>query len=337
MKTVRVGIVGYGKVASRSHRRWILERSDTELAAICDTTAVRRDAAAEDNPDTTIYQEYDDLIGDPRIDLIVITTPPSSHRDLSIRASAAGKHVFVDKPFAMNLSEAEAMLEAAAKASRVIHCHQSRRYDPEYVRIAGLVASGKIGKLEHVRRIWSQYGEGWTSWGIDGFNPTWRIQREFGGGMVYDYAPHCGDQILRLVDDELISVYADVRGLKFSNEVDDHFSCMFRFANGATAYLEASNMAQLSAPHWYVMGSEGCITANEVKGAVTLKRSDSEQELFEPIDQIGDLYENLIASCRGEAAPNVTPGELRESMAMIDAIFDSARSGAATTPGAARN
>ena len=327
MKTVNVGIVGYGKVASRSHRRWIEERTDAKLIAICDTTEVRRVAATEENLGATIYEEYDDLIGNPNVDLVVITTPPNSHRDLSIRASEAGKHVFVDKPFAMNLSQAEEMINVAAEASRVIHCHQSRRYDSEYTRIAELVSSGKIGRLEHVRRIWSQYGEGWTSWGIEGFNPTWRIQREFGGGMVYDYAPHCGDQILKLMDDKLISVFADVRGLKFSDEVDDHFACMFRFANGATAYLESSNMAQLAAPHWYVMGSEGCITADEVNGEVTLKRADSETEIFAPIERIDDLYENLIASCNGETEPNVTPEQLRASMGMIDAIFESAASG----------
>ena len=333
MKTINVGIVGYGKVGSGSHKRWINKRSDAELAAVCDTTAVRRAAAKEENPGAVIYEDYDDLIGNPNIDLIVITTPPNSHKDLSLRASAAGKHVFVDKPFALNLAEAEEMLSAAAAASRVIHCHQSRRYDPEYTRIVQLISSGRIGKIEHIRRVWAQYGEGWATWGIEGFNPTWRIQREFGGGMVYDYAPHCGDQILRLVDDELVSIFADVRALKFSDEVDDHFSCMFRFKNGATAYLEASNMAQLAAPHWYVIGSEGCITSEEVKGTVTLKRTDSEPELFEPIAQIDDLYDNLIAACNGEADPNVTPKELRDSMRMIDAIFESAKSGGATVLG----
>ena len=132
---------------------------------------------------------------------------------------------------------------------------------------------------------------------------------------------------LSRVHKRLVSVFADVRGLKFSDEVDDHFACMFRFANGATAYLESSNMAQLAAPHWYVMGSEGCIIANEVSGEVTLKRADSDPEIFAPIARIDDLYENLIAACNGEAEPNVTPAQLRESMGMIDAIFDSAASG----------
>ena len=326
--TIGIGIVGYGKVASRTHRKWVDSRDDVEIVAVCDTAQVRRDAASQDIPNARIYSGYQELLDDSRVDLVIVTTPPSSHHDLSMRASRAGKHVFVDKPFAMTLWEAEEMIEAANAAGRVIHCHQSRRYDGEYVRIADLVAEGRIGEVQHVRRVWSQYGTGWATWGIEGFNPTWRVQREYGGGMVYDYAPHCGDQILRLVDKPLETVYADVRGLKFSDEVDDHFSCSLRFEGGATAYLEASNMAQIPTPHWYVMGTEGCITADSVNGTVRLKREDlDEPASYEPIDRKHELYANLLAACRGEAEPNVTPAQLRASMGLIDSVFQSATRG----------
>ncbi len=333
MSRMGIGIVGYGKVASGTHKRWIDARDDAELVAVYDAVEARREAAATEAPDARVYSSYTDLLDDADVALIVITTPPNSHRDLAVAASRAGKHVFVDKPFAMTLTEAEEMIAAAKSSGRVVHCHQSRRYDGEYARIVDLVSAGRIGSVQHVRRIWSQYGEGWTSWGIEGFNPTWRIQREFGGGMVYDYAPHCGDQILRLIDRPLESVCADVRGLKFSQEVDDHFACMMRFEGGATAYLEASNMAQLSAPHWYVMGTEGCITADAVNGAVLLKREDIDQpEQYDPVDRSHELYDNLMASCRGEAEPNVTPGQIRASMGLIDALFASAKRGRSVVP-----
>src|SRR5262249_39204076 len=144
----------------------------------------------------------------------------------------------------MTRDEAERMLAAGARAGKVIHCHQSRRYDGEYRAIVEAVAAGRIGEGAHVRRGWAQHGVGWGTWGIEGFNPTWRIQRAFGGGMVYDYAAHLGDQVLRLIDRPLEAVFADARGVKFSQEVDDHFTCMLRFEGGATAYVEASNLAR---------------------------------------------------------------------------------------------
>jgi scyllo-inositol 2-dehydrogenase (NADP+) len=323
-----VGIVGYGKVAAGAHRKWVTSRPDTDLAAICDTTDVRRDAAQSENPGAAIYATFPELLADPGVRLVIVTTPPNSHCELAVAAAEAGKHVFVDKPFAMSLPEAEQMLSAAEANGVVMHCHQSRRYDGEYRAIVEAVKAGRIGEVTHVRRVWSQFGIGWATWGIEGFNPTWRVQRAFGGGMVYDYAPHLGDQVLRLIDRPLHSVFADARGVRFSEEVDDHFSCTLRFDNGATAYVEASNLSRLPAPHWYVTGTEGVITAEKVGGSIRLLAEGmTESEELHPISDIDALYENLVRACRGEAEPNVTPEQLRASSGMIDAIFASARSG----------
>ncbi|MDA1139381.1 MAG: Gfo/Idh/MocA family oxidoreductase [Planctomycetota bacterium] len=334
MSDLGIGIVGYGKVGAGAHRNWTGKTDGVKLVAVCDGTEVRRQAAAEENPGIAIYEKFSDMLADDSVELVIVTTPPSSHCELSVQALEAGRHVFVDKPFAMTRVEAEQMLDTAELAGKVIHCHQSRRYDGEYRAIVKAVAAGKIGEVQHVRRIWSQYGQGWASWGIEGFNPTWRIQRAYGGGMVYDYAPHCGDQILRLVDKPLHSVFADARGIKFSDEVDDHFSCMMRFEGGATAYLECSNMTTLNAPHWYVIGTEGSIRSEGVNKSAELKRGDSEEtETLAPIHEIDELYENVIASIRGEATPLVTADQLRASMGLIDAIFQSAQIGEMVTVG----
>ncbi|NUQ00701.1 MAG: Gfo/Idh/MocA family oxidoreductase [Armatimonadetes bacterium] len=323
-----VGIVGYGKVGAVTHRNWINQAADAQLVAVCDATAVRREAARTDNPEANVYDDYAAMLADPQVELVIVTTPPNSHCALACQAAAAGRHVFVDKPFAMTLAEAETMLAAGERAGVVMHCHQSRRYDGEYRAIVETVKAGRIGEIVHLRRVWSQYGIGWATWGIEGFNPTWRVQREYGGGMVYDYAPHCGDQILRLIDQPLSQVFADARGIKFSAEVDDHFSCEMRFANGATAYLEASNMMRLPAPHWYVIGTEGCLVGEQVGGSIKLLAEGMEQpETIEAINDRPALYQNLIAACRGTAEPVVTPAQLRASMGLIDAIFASAAQG----------
>jgi scyllo-inositol 2-dehydrogenase (NADP+) len=333
-ESIGIGIVGYGKVGAGGHRPWIGRRSDARLVAVCDSTPVRQEAARAENPDARVTASYEDLLADDAVELVIVTTPPSSHCDLAVKAAEAGKHVFVDKPFAMTRDEAERMLAAAAKAGKVMHCHQSRRYDGEYRAIREAVAAGRIGEVTHLRRVWPQYGMGWATWGIEGFNPSWRVQRAFGGGMVYDYAPHLGDQVLYLMDRPLQTVFADARGIKFSEEVDDHFSCLLRFEGGVTAYIEASNMTQLPAPHWYVVGTEGCIVAESVNGPIQLLAEGMEKpETLPPIDRIGELYDNLLAACRGEAKPNVTPAQLRASMGLIDAIFASAKAGEAVRPG----
>ena len=325
-----IGIVGYGKVASSQHRNWISTREDTRIAAVCDVTDVRRETAAAENPGADIYEIYEDMLEQENAELILITTPPNTHCELALKAIEKGRHVIVDKPFAMNLDEANRMLAAAEKQGTVIHCNQSRRYDGEYRAIVRAAEEGMIGEIHHIRRVWSQYGTVWANWGVEGFNPTWRIQREFGGGMVYDYAPHCGDQVLKLINRPLKSVFADTRSLKFSEEVDDHFSCMMRFEGGATVYLEASNMAMLAARPWYVIGSTGCITADKINGPIQVFREGSgAPEELPAVDEKDDLYDNIVNACRGKGSPNVTPAELRASMGLIDAIFESAKRGKA--------
>jgi predicted dehydrogenase len=323
-----IGIVGYGKVASGQHRRWIEARDDARVVAVSDITAVRREAAQAENPGAEVTEDVDRLLANDAVGLVFVTTPPNTHCEFAVRAAEAGKHVFVDKPFAMNRAEAERMLAAAASAGTVMHCNQSRRYDGEYRAILDAVQAGRIGEVLHIRRVWAQYGTGWASWGIEGFNPTWRVQRAYGGGMIYDYAPHCGDQILRLVDRPLAAVFADARSLKFSDEVDDHFSCMMRFEGGATAFLEASNMARLPAPAWYVTGSEGCLSAERVGAPVRLLAEGmDEPEELPPVNVRHELHDNLIRACRGQAEPNVTPAHLLATMGLIDAVFESARTG----------
>ena len=334
-EAIGIGIVGYGKVVAGQHRRWIAAREgQARIVAVCDTTDVRRQAAEEENPDATIYEEYGKMLVDDGVDLVLVTTPPTTHCDLAVRAARAGKHVFVDKPFAMTRAEAEKMLSAAEDAGVVMHCNQSRRYDGEYGAICEVVASGRIGELKHVRSVWSQFGSTWCGWGIEGFNPTWRIQKAYGGGMIYDYMPHIGDQVLRLVDKPLATVFADTRGVLWTDEVDDHFSCLVRFEDGCTAYIEASNLARIPAPRWYVIGTKGCITAEKTGGPIqVLAEGMDEPETVEPVKKIDELHDNLLAACRGEADPNVTPDQLRATMGLIDAAFASARKGTAIVVG----
>jgi predicted dehydrogenase len=92
-------------------------------------------------------------------------------------------------------------------------------------------------------------------------------------------------------------------------------------------------MMRLPAPHWYVIGTEGCIVAETVGGPIQLLAEGMEQpETLPPVNVIGELYDNLLAACRGEAAPNVTADQLRASMSLIDSIFASAASGQTVAP-----
>jgi predicted dehydrogenase len=89
----------------------------------------------------------------------------------------------------------------------------------------------------------------------------------------------------------------------------------------------------LPAPHWYVIGTKGSITAEKVGGSIQLLAEGMEKPaVLPPVNAIHELYDNLLAACRGKSSPNVTPKQLRASMSLIDAIFASAKSGQAVAP-----
>jgi predicted dehydrogenase len=115
------------------------------------------------------YAELDDLLADPNVDLIDICLPPSLHAEVTIAALKAGKHVFCEKPIALNAADAKRMLQAAKKAGRMFMIGHVLPYFPEYSFAYKAITGGKYGKLlgGHFKRIISD-----PSWLPDFYNPA---------------------------------------------------------------------------------------------------------------------------------------------------------------------
>src|SRR5580700_6167575 len=94
--------------------------------------------------------DLDDILRDPAIDAVVFATPHSQHPGQVLRAAAASKHVFVEKPFALSLAEADAMLEAADKAGIVLAVGFNRRFHPSMARMRETVRTGRMGKISTI-------------------------------------------------------------------------------------------------------------------------------------------------------------------------------------------
>src|ERR1051326_5031138 len=91
--------------------------------------------------------DLDGILRDPAIDAVVLATPHSQHRDQVCRAAAAGKHVFVEKPFALSLADADQMLAAAERAGVVLAVGFNRRFHPSVGSLRGMVGNGRLGPV----------------------------------------------------------------------------------------------------------------------------------------------------------------------------------------------
>src|SRR5262245_21203060 len=126
MKTVRIGLIGVGKHGSRYARHIVEDIPQAELTAVC-----RRDRQAGDKLATThgcaYYADYRHLLADTRIDAIVVVVPPALHGEIVVAACQAGKHILIEKPFAVSVAEARRLRDfMAASNVRCMVAHTLR-------------------------------------------------------------------------------------------------------------------------------------------------------------------------------------------------------------------
>jgi predicted dehydrogenase len=117
---IRIGVLGCGAVATELHLPALRKLPDVEITAVCDIDLQRAQTVAQQFNSRHSLQNYADLIALSEIDVVVITTPPPFHAQLAIATLAASKHVFIEKPLAMTLEEADAIIAAAQQSDRKV-------------------------------------------------------------------------------------------------------------------------------------------------------------------------------------------------------------------------
>jgi len=196
---VRVGIAGIGFMGVTHFKAYQQVEGGAQVAALFtrdrqklegDWTNVRGNfGGAGGQQDLTGIRKYDDLdamLADPEIDLLDLCLPSHLHRDITLRALAAGKHVLVEKPIALTVADADAMIAAAEAAGKLLMVAQVLRFWPEFAAIKDLLDSGECGALRgaHFKRVISR-----PDWSGD----NWFADPDKTGGAVVDLHIHDTD------------------------------------------------------------------------------------------------------------------------------------------------
>ena len=143
---IRVGVVGYGYWGPNLVRNFS-DVAGCEVAAVSDLSAERRALATRRHPSVTAVADPAEMIRDPRIDAIIIATPVSSHYHLAMEALAAGKHVWVEKPLALNAAQAERLVEQADRVGKTLLVDHTFAYTPAVRKMRELVESDDLGQI----------------------------------------------------------------------------------------------------------------------------------------------------------------------------------------------
>jgi phthalate 4,5-cis-dihydrodiol dehydrogenase len=166
-ETVRAGIVGLG-MAGAGIVRQLSRLPGVELAAAAD---LRENALAafQERFGGRIYQSFDRLCEDPAVDAVWVSTPSHLHCEHVIKLAEHGKHIVVEKPMAMSLAECERMVEAAERHGVTLLAGGSRSFDPAFVAMRRIIASGRLGRLGRCKMP----NVAWT-WGTRRWRPAER-------------------------------------------------------------------------------------------------------------------------------------------------------------------
>jgi predicted dehydrogenase len=262
-RTFRVGLIGYrfmGKAHSNAWRQaphFFNLKANIELHTICGRNAASVQAARAQLGWQNAATDWHEVVESPLIDIVDIGTPNDSHAEIAIAAARNGKHILCEKPLALNVKQAEAMLTAAQKA-KVVHmvCHNYRRI-PAIALAKKMIGEGALGKIFHFHARYAQ------DWLLDPEFPlNWRLQKEVSGSgangdinahiidlgryLVGEFKEVCG--LLntfvteRPVAEALVRQSGSTRKLG-KVTVDDAAMFIGRMENGALANLEATRFA----------------------------------------------------------------------------------------------
>lgn len=336
-------IVGYGGMGSY-HAKLIKDNAYLEVTGTFDILKDRREVSQQDG--YPAYESYEQVLKDAAVDVVLIATPNDVHKELALQAFNAGKHVICEKPVTLSVSDFKEMVSAADAAGRVLMVHQNRRWDEDFLTIKQMYNEKTIGDLF---RIESRVH------GANGIPGDWRHLEAHGGGMLLDWGVHLLDQVLFMVDSRITSLSSRLSFI-LGDEVDDGFESVIEFENGVSVLIEVGTTNFITLPRWYVKGTEGTgiiedwslngrvVTRNQdavkvepkpIQAGVGLTKTmapPSEEAtitgaLPEPYRQSSSFFDNFAAVIQGEAEPIVKNEEVLRVLNLIEAVFESARTG----------
>jgi predicted dehydrogenase len=254
MSKLRLGITGFGRIG-KEHAAWLNLCQNIHAVATADITPARQSIARAQN--LSIHNHLDELLADPNIDAILISTPTSMHFDHASAALRAGKHVMLEKPMAMNLPQAKELIDLARSQKRILSVFHNRRWDPDYLTVSQAIQSGILGKIINVE---SRLGQ-WASCvgpAAKEYRPHWRTEASFGGGGLLDWGSHFLDQIWRLMlPARPIRLFAQLRQNVWSKDADDFARICIDFNTGSVALVEINTTTTHPLPRWHIDGTTG--------------------------------------------------------------------------------
>lgn len=326
--TVRWGLIGASTIASE----WVINAiraTGGEVVSVMSSSAERGATYAEENRIPRSVTTLDALVNDTEIDAVYISTTNELHRDQAIAAIKAGKHVLCEKPLALSLEDARAMVEAARAAGVVFATNHHLRNAASHRAMRDAISAGRIGTPLSARVFHAVY--------LPPHLQGWRLDRpQAGGGVILDITVHDADTLRFVLNDDPVEAVAFGQSGGLGKQgLEDAVMGVLRFKSGVLAQFHDGFTTQFAETGFEVHGTEGSLIARNVMtqkpvGSVILRNAEGEQVL--PLEQC-NLYETALEAfhnaVKGKGAVSASGTDGVWSLATALAVAQSVKSGSA--------
>jgi 1,5-anhydro-D-fructose reductase (1,5-anhydro-D-mannitol-forming) len=326
--TLGWGLIGASTIARQYVIPAINAQPDSRVVAVMSRSAERGRQFAEQNNIARSYDSVEAFLQDPNVNVVYISTTNERHKDETLAAARAGKHVLCEKPLALRLAEALEMTAACRKAGVVMGTNHHLRNAVTHRTLRRLISEGAIGTPLGVRVFHAVY--------LPEHLQTWRIKDPAtGAGVILDITVHDTDTLRFILNDEVeeVTAIAAQQGLA-EGELEDAVMGVVKFRRGTLAQFHDAFTVRHANTGLQVHGTDGTLIAEDVMtqkpiGQVYLRRGNQ----IEAVDlgEHEDLYTRAVRlfnqAVHGEGEPAATGEDGVRSLAVALAVLESTQTG----------
>lgn len=324
MPDYNLAIVGCGHIANK-HAKAIKEISGCSLAAVFDNNSERGKEFAE-KYEALFYDDYRAMLANPAIDVVCICTPSGLHAMQGIQAARAGKHVLVEKPMALSLTDADELINTCREAGVKLAIVYQNRCKPVIRELRRAIEAGSFGRLSHGNATvrWNRNDEYYAQ-------APWRGTAGADGGVLLNQAIHNID-LLQWMMGPVESVFAYTATRLRNIETEDVGVGVLKFISGALGVIEAASTIYPTnlEETFNIFGAKGTVAIGGVTASMVKTWSFEQPRAMEDDNRPTghrDVIEDLLDAIINDRNPMVDGTEGRKSLALVLAMYESASKG----------
>lgn len=346
MQLVKVGLCAFGMSGKVFHAPFLKEHPGFFMSAVVERS---KNDSQEKYPGTTIYRSVEEMLQHSDIEVAVVNTPVQTHFEYAKMALEAGKNIIVEKPFTVDVSQAEELVRLAEEKNLFISVYQNRRFDRDFLQVQKILNEQKLGTIKEVEIRFDRFRT----------EPSGKQHKEnpmqTGSGSLHDLGAHLIDQAVQLFGFPE-KLFADVFSMKGNDFANDYFEILLYYRDNLRIRLKSSVFSKEAHYAYMIHGSKGSFlqersdnqenelvagnipvygenwTAplNEPDGILNFLNDNSETERILTSSESGNymnyyqaIYEHIVFGY-----PLPSPGkEVVQNMKIIDAAMKSASEG----------